>query len=212
MEELKFNADAQPSEWLNAGNRGRRNASELIGLARGIMADGALRSAEIDLLLDWFRSNPDAGEYFPGNVLLQRLKRYIEDKFIDDDEVADLAELLSQLTGGRSALELKNAQAATLLPLTEPYPNVAFQGREFVFTGRFFYGPRKVCEETVTKLGGSCHNNPRGSTHYLVIGTLGSKDWVTSVYGTKIEKAMEMVRKGKSQLAIISEDYWASHV
>lgn len=40
-----------------------------------------------------------------------------------------------------------------------------------------------------------------------MIGYVGSRDWIHSSYGRKIEKAMEITRKG-GNLAIVSEEWW----
>jgi NAD-dependent DNA ligase len=210
MNTIRFDDNGQPSPWLNAGNRARRNASELIGLVRGIMADGTLKAIEVEALVQWLEATPESTASFPGNVLVKRLERYFEDKALDDDEMKDLAETLSQLAGGQG-LKIKAMQASTTLPLTIPQPTLSFHAKEFVFTGRFFYGPRRVCEKAIVNLGGTCNAGPRGTTDYLIIGTIGSADWITSAYGTKIEKAMEMVRNGH-RINIISEDHWAAHM
>jgi hypothetical protein len=42
----------------------------------------------------------------------------------------------------------------------------------------------------------------------LIVGTFGSRDWVHTSFGRKIEKAVTYRRAGQ-RLAIISEDHWA---
>lgn len=42
---------------------------------------------------------------------------------------------------------------------------------------------------------------------YLVIGEIGSRDWIHSTHGRKIEKAVEL-RNGGARLAIVSERHW----
>jgi len=43
------------------------------------------------------------------------------------------------------------------------------------------------------------------STDYLVIGEIGSSNWVHSSFGRKIEKAMELKEKGR--ISIVSEKH-----
>jgi NAD-dependent DNA ligase len=78
----------------------------------------------------------------------------------------------------------------------------------FVFTGKLVFGPRKDCERQVQNLGGDCEPSVTQRTNYLVIGTFGSRDWVHTSFGRKIEKAVGYRQAGQ-RLAIISEDYWA---
>lgn len=55
--------------------------------------------------------------------------------------------------------------------------------------------------------GGLPSNNVTKRLHYLIIGDLGSRDWVQSTHGRKIEQALEYTREGTG-LAIISEEHW----
>ncbi len=48
-------------------------------------------------------------------------------------------------------------------------------------------------------------------TRYLIIGTFGSRDWVHTSFGCKIQKAVEY-RSDGSGLAIVGEEYWAECV
>jgi hypothetical protein len=48
-------------------------------------------------------------------------------------------------------------------------------------------------------------------TDYLVIGTFGSRDWVHTSFGRKIEKAVSLRGSG-SGIAIAVEDHWVQCV
>jgi hypothetical protein len=87
---------------------------------------------------------------------------------------------------------------------------VQFPGREFVFTGRFYYGPRKACERAVIQRGGTCQVVPGRTTHYIVIGTLGSSDSNESPF-PEIDRVLASLSE-RSRAVIISEDHWASHL
>jgi NAD-dependent DNA ligase len=78
-----------------------------------------------------------------------------------------------------------------------------------VFTGKFAFGPRADCERQVIKLGAACERAITHRTRYLVIGTFGSRDWVHTSFGRKIEKAVQY-RDDGHPLAIVAEDHWAS--
>jgi hypothetical protein len=59
-----------------------------------------------------------------------------------------------------------------------------------VFTGKFAFGPRRVCEAAVEALGGRAGSSVTRVTNYLVIGTFGSRDWIHTSHGRKIEQAV----------------------
>jgi NAD-dependent DNA ligase len=78
-----------------------------------------------------------------------------------------------------------------------------------VFTGKFAFGTRADCQRQVTKLGAVCNSDVTRSTDYLIIGTFGSRDWVHTSFGRKIEKAVQY-REAECRLSIVGEDHWVS--
>ena len=57
------------------------------------------------------------------------------------------------------------------------------------------------------KLGGNVLDAVLVSLDYLVIGTMASREWKQSSFGTKIEKAIDFQKKGYGIL-IVSEEAW----
>jgi len=192
---------------FNRARRAERDLSEMLGLAKGLLADGTVTDDEAALLANWAAKHPDATEQWPVNVLKARLERVFEDGKVDDDERCDLAELLASIVGGTAGI-MVGEDAATELPLDDPTPDLIWTGSIFVFTGKFAFGPRADCERQVIKLGAVCERAITRRTRYLVIGTFGSRDWVHTSFGRKIEKAVQY-RDDGHPLAIVAEDHWA---
>lgn len=205
---MSLDAHGQPpSLRFNEARRIERDISEMLGLAKGVLADGHVTDAEADLLRGWTAQHPDALHHWPINVLYERLARAFEDGRIDDAERLDLAELLQSIVGGTAGL-IGGDDAATALPFDAPPPTLAWGGAIFVFTGKFAYGTRNDCERVAEARGGLCDDTLTKRTTYLVIGTFGSRDWVHTSFGRKIEKAVEYRRKW-GRLSIVGEDHWA---
>jgi hypothetical protein len=57
-------------------------------------------------------------------------------------------------------------------------------------------------------LGGKVVGAPSSLTDYLIIAQLGSKDWMHSTHGRKIEKAVKLRDEDNAKIAIISEKHW----
>jgi hypothetical protein len=177
-----------------------REIDELLGLCKGVVADGVVNEKEAQFLMDWITV-----------ILYRRLAEMLVDHCLDQTEQAELLSLLHQIaTGGEPPGEYV-ANLSTSLPLTQPAPAIHFLQRNFCFTGRFISGTRKQCEEAILTKGGTAQKVPTGETDYLVIGILGSTDWIHSTHGRKIEKAVEFQSRGSS-LAIISEEHWIKHL
>jgi len=210
---IPLEAQGQPV-WrgLNARQRMERDVSEMLGLARGLLADGVITEEEVKLLRAWMEAHPDAIRAWPGSVLWRRLERIFADGVITEEERQDLASLLEQLVGGSIGIvPAAGASGSTSLPLDDPPPELAFDGRIFVLTGRFAYGPRAACEREIRLRGGVCESNVTRRTHYLVVGTFGSRDWLHTSYGRKIERAVSL-RDRYGAPAIVSEDHWAARL
>ena len=193
---------------FNRARRAERDLSELLGLAKGLLADGVVTSEEAVLVGQWVCNHPAAAEQWPVNRLAQRLQRIFQDGQVDDGERAELAELLTALVGGTAGVIL-GEDAATELPVDDPCPSFDWPGSVFVFTGKFAFGTRADCQREVGRLGAFCDDTITKRTNYLVIGTFGSRDWVHTSFGRKIQKAVEHRAQGQ-RLAIVAEDRWAA--
>lgn len=188
-----------------------RAIDELIGLSRGVLADGRVNQAEAEFLARWLDRNRHIRAEWPANVLYKRVGRMLSDGVLDHDEQEELLSLLSDITGEGESLQHDAATLSTKLPLTEPLPVVEFQDREFCLTGQFVSGTRRECEQEVLSRGGSTKKSPTKTTSYLVIGHLGSRDWIHSTHGRKIERAVQLAESG-APICLISEEYWMEAV
>lgn len=183
-----------------------RQIDELIGLARGLCADGALNLSEVQFLEKWLAANLAINEQTLLHTLWQRISGILHDGCVDHDEQVELFELLASLGG--DAIELGEALKPTTLPYCEPAPSLWFEGANYCFTGTFSFGQRKACERAVEQKGASVGAITR-KTDFLVIGAYATESWKHSSMGNKILKACEMRSKGLP-IAIVSEAHWLS--
>lgn len=186
-----------------------RNIDELIGISRGLLADGSINEDEAKYLLQWIENhfdNIDLKEY-PLDTIYDRLKKVLADNILDEDEALEIKELLQSFTGDKPITEQVKSMSSTL-PLSDPLPSVELNGSIFCLTGTFTIGTRKQCENIIKELGGTTKKAPTRDTDYLVIGILGNDDWIHSSYGRKIEKAAELRDTKKSNIKIITEEHF----
>jgi len=179
-----------------------RNIDELIGFARGILADGKVDQNEAESLQKWLVAISGSEHPILHNLLI-RVNQMLEDGVLDDEESAELFETLNELTG--SNFEKGEILKSTTLPLDKPEPEVKFNDSTFCCTGTFETGTRKEVEEIIINNGGK-PSTLNSSTSYLVIGAYATDSWAHSSYGRKIEKALSFKQKGKD-IKIISEHH-----
>lgn len=188
-----------------------RNLDELIGICKGITADGIVVKEEAEFLARWLEGNQSVIEEWPANVLAARIASIFSDNIITPEEKRELFNLLHDLTGG-SAVSKQIDNLSTELPFNDPLPEVLFDRRQFCFTGKFCIGTRQQCETEVIARKGLIQKQPSYSTDYLVIGILGSRDWIHSTHGRKIEAAVEFRDKPLAKISIIPEKHWAAYL
>lgn len=207
-----FGKSAAASGAMTQDRRKDRSIDELIGLSRGILANGDIDQSEAEYLLKWLDANREFGDHFPFNVLYPRIYDMLSDGVFDSDEEGELMQMLLALQGG--TLEGNESQAvsnATILPVCDPVPSVEFEGKKFVVTGNFATGNRKEVTQLIEALGGIVKKDVIKAIDYLVIGEVGSRDWMHSSFGRKIEKAVNYRETGLP-ISIITEEHWYSHL
>jgi NAD-dependent DNA ligase len=184
-----------------------RGMDELIGLCKGVLADGEIAYGEVTFLAQWLEAHTDITRVWPANVIHARITEMITDGALTPEGERELMGLLIDITGG-TPLNRYVASMSTGLPLTHPAPEVIFENQHFCLTGEFLCGPRKACESEIEQRGGTVHRNVTLAVDYLVIGAVSSRDWIHSTYGRKIEAAVKLRDEGRP-INIISEEHWA---
>ena len=201
---------------INAAVRQTRDISELIGVCKGVLADGVVNFSEAAFMLQWLEMHKECLAIWPASELYTTLDTLLEDGRLSNDEERQLLSTLIGITGVQVDLstndtEPQYAQTSSELPLHEPTDGLIFQDRNFCLTGTFEYGTRAQCEKLVAERGGLTQKAPTQKTHYLVIGNIGSRDWAHSSFGRKIQKAAEMRRDGQ-QIYIITEQLFTEQL
>lgn len=178
-----------------------RLQAELLGMGRGLIADGKVNQDEAEALLAFLEAQADLPQEPLALELREQVRGMLADGALDEEESARLYGTLGELVGGEQALG--ECLRATTLPLDKPAPEVTFEGKKFCLTGNFS-GDRKECAADIEARGGTVQNHVSGKTDYLVIGEYASPAWKQSSYGGKIEKAVELKAAGKG-VKIVAE-------
>lgn len=187
---------------------GSRQIDELIGISRGLCADGELNQLETEFLLGWLANNQSIVDNPVISTLYNRVAEFLSDGVLDDSERSDLFGVLREFSAG--SMELGEALKATTLPLCDPPPHVEIYDHFFCFTGTFNFGTRSICAKAVEDRGGY-NGSLTKKTDYLVIGAYATESWKHSTFGNKILKAVEMRGDGVP-ISILSEEHWRQFV
>ena len=200
---MVIDMSSSPSEKL------KQSLGELLGLARGLMADEELSDSEIHFLHDWLQDRYAMTSSFPGNVIHERIKDVLEDGVVTEEERSHLVETLNML------IEDRLDDLAEQVDLTELWFDevglIDFNNKNFCLTGNFVYGPKEVCQTAIEKRGGVVSSSVGDDSEFLVVGGLGVDEWRSGGLGSKIESAMRL-RAGRKSLKIIPEDSWVANL
>lgn len=187
----------------------KRSLRELLGLAKGLLADNELSDSEIRFLDEWLEQRYEMTSSFPGNVIHQRIKRVLADDIVTDDERRHLVDTLKLL------IEDRLDDLVEQVDLTELWFDevglIDFHDARFCLTGNFVFGPLNVCKTAIEQRGGSVSPSMGATEQYLVIGALGVDEWRSGGLGAEIERAMKLRAEGKP-VKIISEGSWVTHL
>lgn len=187
----------------------QKSINELLGLARGLMADQQLGDSEIIFLQEWLEDRYSITSSFPGNVIHDRIKDVLEDGIITEEERDYLVNTLNMLIEGRLD-ELANEVDLTELWFDE-VGIIDFHAMRFCLTGNFVYGPLDVCKSAIESRGGTVTPNVTNEPEILVVGGLGVDEWRSGGLGEKIEAALRLKKEGVP-VKIISESTWVEHL
>ncbi len=189
---------------FNTKNIQDRQIDTLIGISKGMLADGVLVQAEVEFLQTWLVQNSFTDNPVILN-LLDKVDAILSDGLLDKNEAAELFKILQKFTGDEC--ELGELTKTSSLPVNDPMPKLDFPNHSFLFTGTCAYGTRKQCEEAIITLGGSLAKGVNKSLDYLILGSYVTDSWAHESFGRKIEKAMEYRQNG-IPLVIVTEDHW----
>ena len=192
---------------LKERERVERGLAEMIGLVRGVIADGFVSSDEAEHLAEWARENPEVAVRWPANLLARRLEQIFRDGRVDSRERKHLASLLEQLAGNPAGLS-DGFALATDLPISRPEPEIVFEGSTFVIAGEMAYGPTRACEREIEDLGGICERTISRRTDFVVIGSISALEWCQTGFGELVDEVVQHRARG-AEIAVISEEHWA---
>jgi NAD-dependent DNA ligase len=182
-----------------------RQINELIGLVKGVTADGLVQQSEVEFLLNWLESNKGSLDQWPAKAIYPRLKAALSDGNLDETEEEEIRALLASTISSNP--ETAYAHSMMEIPFTTPIPTIQFTNHSFCFTGRFQSGSRSWCVSQIIARGGMSTSKIDRKLHYLVVGDIGGKDWFQAKQGRKIVRAVKHIEVG-ANIAILREQHW----
>jgi hypothetical protein len=180
--------------------------AELIGICKGVIADGVVVPGEAVFMRDWLSKHKALLDCWPADIISKRLEQVFADGKVDPQEQADLLVLLTKISSAEPPVP-KAGLETEFPPVSTSETPVQIANKHFCLSGRFVYGPHARCRVAIERRGGWVDANPGPQTDFLVIGGLSLSDWRGTPDGRKVLRAQELQKDGQA-LRIVSEENW----
>lgn len=180
--------------------------NEFLGFCAGVICDGKVLETEVRGILRRFKSSTILMQAAPFATLAAAVEAAMDDDVLTDDEAEEIQEWIAQLVGdGFVDTGIPNIGTVAKLdePITDP-SEIALEGSVFVLTGPMRMGPRSFIISEIESAGGICAPRTTKKTDYVVISSTASRHWRTTHFGSKIERARELIEEGQT-LRFVSE-------
>lgn len=180
--------------------------NQFIGFLKGISADGVINEVEFDKLKQYVSNIPlDVQKIFPFNMVYDRINMILSDQIVDEKELKELNDLVSDIVGTHFTEDGDAIGGATSLFKDSIIGDI--RGKRVCFTGKFVSGGRKQIEAKAIEMGAIPQSSVTNLTDYVIIGLFVSRDWIHESSGRKIERAITLRRQGRPIL-ITNESVW----
>jgi len=181
-----------------------REIAELIGLLKGIIADGVVNDEEVASFRQWLSSHPKSLARWPAKHLRERLEGVLADGVIDEEERVELYALFRATAVDRFDPVKSGPWSAIWDQAALPD---RIDGRPFAFTGAFAFGTRRVCAAAVVKRGGTVYDSVMDCPMTLVVGRSAPSAPKHAEFEGEILRAVEYRSRG-TPIAVIREEHW----
>lgn len=187
---------------------------KLHGIIYGILADNKIEDSEIYELKNWIMENDFLKNTYPYEEIYSLLLGILEDNKITEYERNVLKLFFSDFIDKTTSynvnqLEIDNLKREMHIDgICSVDPEIEIKNNLFCFTGISSRTNRKDFATLIEKLGGLYKDTVTNDTRYLVVGNDCNPCWAFSCYGRKIQKAMDLRKKGKNILIVHENDFW----
>ncbi len=176
----------------------RDEVNEFLGFCAGVVYDGLILPTEADAILARIRASDSLTSSPVYRDLWRATEAAMADRVLSDDESEEIRQWVSLLVGdGYVDTGVPNIGNTAQLdePIIDP-AQIEFDDKCFVLTGPMRMGTRDFIIEEIERCGGEVGKSVVRRTDYVVVSSNASKNWRTTHFGTKIERAKELIVEG----------------
>lgn len=185
---------------------------KLQGISHGLLSDGIINDNEVQGLSNWLNEHSHLASYYPYDEITALITEVLLDGKVDQSEKAllkayfnEFVQLSNEELQEQISEQSKEVKIEGICALD---PKITIQGHQFCFTGNSTRCSRSEIAKVVEELGGRFSTSVSQKTNFLVVGDDGNPCWAYACYGRKVEKAIELRRKGFPIIIVHENDFW----
>ncbi len=176
----------------------RDEINEFLGFCAGIVCDGLILKAEAEAMLSRFHDSMVLSSSVVFRDLWRALEAALADKILTEEESEEVRAWIALLVGD-GYVDTGIPNIGNTAELDEPIRDaaqIALKGACVVLTGPMRMGTRDFIIAEIEGCGGEVGKTTTRKTDYVVVSSTASKNWRTTHFGTKIERAKELIVEG----------------
>lgn len=176
----------------------RDEVNEFLGFCAGIVCDGVILKAEAEAMLSRFHDSMVLSSSVVFRDLWRALEAALADKILTEEESEEVRAWIALLVGD-GYVDTGIPNIGNTAELDEPIRDAAqitLKGACVVLTGPMRMGTRDFIIAEIEGCGGEVGKTTTRKTDYVVVSSTASKNWRTTHFGTKIERAKELIVEG----------------
>jgi len=176
----------------------RDEVNEFLGFCAGIVCDGLILEAEAEAMLARFRNSIVLSSSVVFHNLWRALEAALADKVLTEEESEEVRTWIALLVGD-GYVDTGIPNIGSTAELNEPIRDagqIRLEGACFVLTGPMRTGTREFIIGEIERCGGEVGKSTTRKTDYVVVSSTASRNWRTTHFGTKIERAKELIVEG----------------
>lgn len=147
-----------------------------------VTEDGEVTVDELDNLRYWVMEHSELRGQYPFDKVVTAIENVLEDGRATSSELEYLQNVFSEYTN-----PVKSVSSTDVESIID---------KHICLTGEFVSGSRSEIIKLIESKGGYIDSTVKKSTNIVAVGGLGNKDWKTGNYGSKIQRALELIDKG----------------
>lgn len=176
----------------------RDEINEFLGFCAGIVCDGLILKAEAEAMLSRFHDSMVLSSSVVFRDLWRALEAALADKILTEEESEEVRAWIALLVGD-GYVDTGIPNIGNTAELDEPIRDAAqitLKDACVVLTGPMRMGTRDFIITEIERCGGEVGKTTTRKTDYVVVSSTASKNWRATHFGTKIERAKELIVEG----------------